>query len=81
MKPTQIKTLRQLKKAAKNGLDCFILLNFGLKSSKHIWYDESSKQFEIINFIDGSEVCLKEKELFSNSNIGKALEKGALYAE
>lgn len=74
----KILNMDQLKAESKNGLDCFILLNGGLKSSKHIWYDVESNQFEVINFIDDTEVCLTEAELYTKSNIGEAIKKGAL---
>jgi len=66
----KILNMDQLKAESKNGLDCFILLNGGLKSSKHIWYDVES--------IDDTEVCLTEAELYTKSNIGEAIKKGAL---
>jgi len=78
-KYTQIKTIKQLKKFATDGLDCFIALNGGARSSKHIWLD--GKQFEVINHIDDTEQCLSEKELWTESNIGEALDKGALYKD
>lgn len=80
MEDKKIKNLEQLKSEAKDGLDCFISLNGCLRSSKHIWYDEESNQFEIINFIDGSEQCLTPEELMDKdfTNIGKAMQKGAL---
>lgn len=76
--PTKIKDLKELKRKSGNlgGLDCFIALNFSLKSSKHIIFD--GDDFYIDNLIDGSSEVFTEKQLLE-SNIGKALEKGALY--
>ena len=80
MENKKIENIEQLKSEAENGLDCFISLNGCLRSSKHIWYDEESNQFEIINLIDGSEQCLTPEELMNNefTNIGEAMQKGAL---
>ena len=76
----KIKNMEQLKSESKNGLDCSISLNGCLRSSKHIWYDEDSNEFEIINLIDGSEQCLNPEELMDKdfTNIGEAMKKGAL---
>jgi len=78
---TKIESIEQLKKIAKNGCDCFILLSGYMRSSKHIWYDEDAKQFEIINLIDGSEQCLTEEQIMDKdfTNIGHAISKGALF--
>ncbi len=76
----RILSLEQLKAESKDGLDCYILLNGYLKSSKNIWYDEETKQFEVINFIDDTEQCLTDKEIMDPklTNIGEAIKKGAL---
>ena len=77
----QIKTIEQLKELSEEGLDCHILLNGGLKSSKHIWYDKECNVFEVINLIDDSEQRLTQEELFTQSNIGKAMVLGSLIRE
>jgi len=76
----KITTMEQLKAEAKEGLDCFIALNGGCRSSKHIWYDEEANQFEIINEIDGSEQCLTSDDILKGevTNIGLAMKQGAL---
>ena len=74
----KIKTIEQLKELSRgNGCDCFIRLNGGLRSSKHIRW---SGHFEIINEIDGLEQVLSEAELMDRefTNIGHAMLKGAL---
>ena len=60
----QIKNLSHFKCLSykQGGLDCFIALNGGLRSSKHIAFDGIT--FFIDNLIDGTEQKLKEKELF-----------------
>jgi len=76
-----IKTIEELKKLASDGLDCFIVLNYGLRSSKFInWTGE---KFKILNLIDGSRQTLSEKQLMDKSwtNIGEALKKKALIYE
>ena len=81
-KDKRIRTIEQLKELAKdkNGLDCFILLNGGLRSSKHIrhWPDDNS--FFMLNLIDDSEQELTESQILDSaySNIGEAMKKGAL---
>ena len=81
IKDRQIKTIAQLKElTTKGGLECFILLNGGLKSSKYISYNQKEKTFYVFNYIDDSEDVLTERQIFDSacSNIGEALEKGAL---
>ena len=81
-KDRRIRTIEQLKELAKdeNGLDCFILLNGGLRSSKHIRYYPEDKNFYVLNLIDDSEQELTESQILDGaySNIGEAIRKGAL---
>ena len=79
-KDRRIKTIEQLKELAKNGLDCFILLNGGLRSSKHIRYYPDDNSFYVLNLIDDSEQELTESQILDSSytNIGEAMRKGAL---
>ena len=79
--PKQIKTVARLKHLSGSipgGLECFVVLNFNCKSSKHISFD--GDYFYIENYIDGSSDSFTEKQLLK-SIIGKALKKGALYAD
>jgi hypothetical protein len=77
----KITTLEELKAECKDGGDFFILLNGNLRSSKHICWDEKSKQFEVLNEIDDTEQCLSETEIMNpnseETNIGKAISMGA----
>jgi hypothetical protein len=75
----KIKSVEQLKKESKGGADFFIALNYGLRSSKNILFN--GKEFEIFNEIDGTSQLLTEKQLFTKSNIGKAIEKGAFFKD
>lgn len=77
--PKKIESVEQLKDESKNAGDFFILLNYGLRSSKRIWWNGT--HFLILNHIDGTEQKLTESELFTLSNIGVAIEKGACYKE
>ena len=81
-KQRRIRTIEQLKELAKaeNGLDCFILLNGGLRSSKHIRYYPDENRFYVLNLIDDSEQELTEKQIMDKgyTNIGAAMQKGAL---
>ena len=79
-KDKRIRTIEQLKELAKNGLDCFILLNGGLRSSKHISYHPDDNSFCVLNLIDDSEQELTESQILDSAytNIGEAMKKGAL---
>ena len=80
IKDRRIKKIEQLKELAKDGLDCFILLNGGLRSSKHIRYYPDDNSFYVLNLIDDSEQELTEAQILDSgySNIGEAMKKGAL---
>ena len=79
-KDRRVRTIDQLKELAKNGLDCFILLNGGLRSSKHIRYYPDDNSFYVFNLIDDSEQELTEAQILDSgySNIVEAMKKGAL---
>ena len=81
-KDRRIRTIEQLKELAadENGLDCFILLNGGLRSSKHIRYWPDDNSFYVFNLIDDSEQELTQSQILDSaySNIGEAMKKGAL---
>ncbi len=79
-KDRRVRTIDQLKELAKNGLDCFILLNGGLRSSKHIRYYPDDNSFYVLNLIDDSEQELTESQILDKAytNIGEAMKKGAL---
>ena len=76
----RIRNIEQLKELAKNGLDCFILLNGGLRSSKFIQYDPDEKSFYVFNLIDDTEQELTESQILDSNytNIAEAMRKGAL---
>ena len=76
----RIRTIEQLKGLAKDGLDCFILLNGRLRSSKHIRYYPDDNSFYVLNLIDDSEQELTESQVLDKAytNIGEAMKKGAL---
>jgi len=75
----KIKSIEQLKKESKDGADFHIVLNHGLRSSKNVQFDEG--KFYVYNEIDGTSQVLKEEELFTKSNIGKAISKGAFFKD
>lgn len=72
----KVNSINELKQLDGECSDFFILLNFGLKSSKTISFD--GEFFYVFNDIDGSEVALTETEL-KNSIIGEAINKGSFY--
>ena len=82
IKDRRIKTIEQLKELAKdeNGLDCFILLRGGLRSSKHIRYFPDDNSFYVVNLIDDSEQELTESQILDSeyTNIAEAMKKGSL---
>ena len=80
MPPKRITTVKQLQKLCQkeNGLECFILLNGGMRSSKTISYDLDGL-FYVFNEIDGSDDEFTEQQLI-NSFIGEALKGKALFA-
>lgn len=80
----KITTLKQLKQLAsqEDGVDCFIALNGGIRSSKQIIYTKGlRKPWYILNFIDDSTQELREDEIKDPTltNIYEAIIKGALY--
>ena len=81
-KDKRIRPIEQLKELAKDesGLDCYILLNGNLRSSKHIRYYPDDNSFYVFNLIDDSEQELTEVQILDGgySNIGEAMKKGAL---
>lgn len=58
--------------------DFFIHLSIG-RSSKDISFDKDMNKFMIFNNIDDTNQFLTEAELFTESNIGKAIEAGNFY--
>lgn len=78
----RIRTIGQLKELAKDesGLNCFILLNGCLRSSKYIRYYPEDNSFFVLNLIDDSQQELTESQILDGaySNIGQAMKKGSL---
>jgi len=72
---TGIDSLKALSSRSE-GCDCYIKLNFGLRSSKHITYDGS--KWYVLNLSDDTEQELTDKELGAKTNIIEALGKNAL---
>ena len=79
----KIKSMQQLKRESKGGAEFFILLRFNLRSTKWIEWDVQNRVFDVINFIDGSEQILTEKQLMDQgwTNIGHAINSGWLFKE
>jgi hypothetical protein len=72
----KVTTINQLKELSQETNDFCVVLKFGLRSSKTIFFD--GELFFIYNDIDGSEDELTEAELI-DSIIGEAITKGAFY--
>ena len=79
--PTKITSIEHLKAEAKQGAEFFILLNYGLRSSKDIVWDAEANRFHIFNHIDQTEQHLSERQLMDRdfANIGYAMKNGALF--
>lgn len=79
---TKITTQEQLNqmidKANDGVLQCFVALNLGLRSSKEIYYNDSTSYY-VYNEIDDSEDIISFDK-FKDSFIGEAMTKGALFA-
>ncbi len=58
-------------------LDCFVILNFGIRSSKQITLTDTG-DYWVYNEVDDSEENIKHSQLMK-SFIGEAISKGALY--
>lgn len=80
---TRVNSLDELKKMCDGVTkDFFILLNFGMRSSKNVSYDSSTDTFYILNEIDDTEQELNSETIMDEeyTNIGKAIKYGAFYA-
>lgn len=81
----KISTIEELKTASNvdGGAEFFILLNYGLRSSKHIDYDEDTDKFWVLNMIDDSEQTLTPEQIMDKSitNIGYAMDNGAFFQD
>lgn len=80
----KIKSIEELRGMLEESgrVECYIALQGGARSSKIIWPDgvrNGVPVYEILNEIDDSAEFLTEPELWTLSNIGEALDKGALY--
>ena len=69
---------RLIEKNSDRSLDCFVLLNYGLRSSKSITYDGDN--YYIYNEIDDTEETIPHDKLMDSSPIGEAIKKGVLYS-
>jgi hypothetical protein len=76
--PEQIRNCRQLRRAIAAGCYDFRLLLVGgaCFSRKHITLEDDGR-FCVFNYIDDSVQTLSGKKLYTETNIGSAMEKGA----
>jgi len=77
----KITSLSMLKREAKKGVDVAILLNFNIKSCKHVKYYKDGSWIVESNIDDTKTGYATDKELAQYTNIIKALEKGSLVIE
>ena len=59
-------------------LECFVMLNGGVRSSKVITLKEDNSYF-IINEVDNTRETIPHDRLMDSFPIGEAIKKGALY--
>ena len=82
--PQRINSQEELDKRIKDSkskmLECFVQLNFGLRSSKEISMNETGDCYMIYNAIDDSEETVSHEDLMKTF-IGEAISKGALYEQ
>lgn len=71
------KLLKEKKEKFDAFLECFILLNYGLRSSLDIYLMDNG-DYDVIDECDGSEEVIRHDD-FARSYIGEAIQKGALY--
>ena len=81
--PTKVSSVEELKEMAtvEGGALFYIVLKYGLKSTKRIEWDPESKSFCILNQIDDTHEDLTEQELATETNIVKAIERGAFFKD
>ena len=80
---SKIDSVAELKRLTLDGVhDFFILLHFGIRSSKTIDYNPEKEKFEVVNESDYTEQELTEEELFDadKTHIGEAMKKGSFYS-
>lgn len=80
--PQRIESQKELdkllsKRNSEYPLGCFVMLNFGLKSSKNIYRNEQGDYWVLNEVDDSGELILHDKLM--ESFIGEAISKGALY--
>ena len=80
-KPVRITDETMLRELAmrNGGVDCSIQLKQGLLSSKHISYDEDEQTYCIDHEIDGTEQVCTAQELWTETNIGMAIDEKCLW--
>jgi hypothetical protein len=71
-----VKSVDELKRLSVKRTTFYLALNYGLFSRKTIQWD--GRVFHVHNHIDESSQKLTEAQLFTESNIGEAIEKKAL---
>ncbi len=78
----KINSVEELKENCSDEIgEFYVLLNYGLRSSKTIYFNTKTKRFSVLNEIDGTRQSFTEKSIFNEerTNIGKAIKQGAFY--
>lgn len=77
--PTQIHSVDELMQLAANGVNTFIRLNYGVRSSKYIEFNGT--RFYVFNEIDGTEQRLLPRNLKDAGLLLEAIETGNFFAD
>ena len=78
----RVSSLNELKSMCeRKQTSFFIHLNFGMRSSKSIYYEPVTDSFTVLNEIDDTEQVLNSKQIMDDdyTNIGKAIRFGSFY--
>ena len=80
--PTKVQSVAHLRELIKDGTHGYALvLGGGVAFSRKTIRTMRGGKFRIFNHIDDSKITLTEAELFTVSNIGEAITKGAFFVK
>lgn len=80
--PTKVQSVAHLRALIKAGTHGYALvLGGGVAFSRKTIRATRDGKFRIINHIDDSKATLTEAELYTESNIGEAITKGAFFVK
>lgn len=77
--PVPIRTVDELMQRAANGVNTFIRLNYGVRSSKYVEFDGT--RFYIFNEVDGTEQRLLPNDLEQDGLLLEAIKTGNFFVD